>query len=82
MLIRWFYARRHRWDRKNEETEEYLILPWHQKGNGHLQLGTKLKATQLKSQGGSSFPTNGHTAILNKLNSKSKPNRKRMNIDN
>ena len=43
--------------------------------------GTKQKA-QVKSQGDSSFPTDGHKAILNKLNSKSKTNIKRTNIDN
>ena len=31
---------------------------------------------------GSSFPTDGHKAIRSKLNSKSKTNRKRTNIDN
>ena len=45
-------------------------------------LHTKIKTAQLKSQGDSSFPTAGHKAILNKLNSKSKTNRKQMNIDN
>ena len=39
------------------------------------QKGTKIKTAQVKSQGGSSFPTDGHKAILNKLNSKSKTNR-------
>ena len=34
----------------------------------------------MKSQGDSFFPTDGHKAILNKLNSKSKTNRKRTNI--
>ena len=33
--------------------------------------GTKKKTAQVKSQGDSSFPTDGHKAILNKLNSKS-----------
>ena len=37
---------------------------------------------QAKSQGDSSFPTQGHSAILNKLNSKSKTHRKRTTIDN
>ena len=36
----------------------------------------------MKSQGDSSFPTDGHKAILNKLNSKSKTNRKLTNIEN
>ena len=36
----------------------------------------------MKSQGDSSFPTIGHKAILNKLNSRSKTNRKRTNIYN
>ena len=36
----------------------------------------------MKSQGDSPLPTDGHKAILNKLNSKSKANRKRTNIDN
>ena len=40
------------------------------------QDGTKIKTAQVKSQGDSSFPTDGHKAILNKLNSK------RANIDN
>ena len=44
--------------------------------------GTKIKTTQVESQGKNYFPTNGHTAILNKLNSKSKTNRTRTNIDN
>ena len=43
--------------------------------------GTKIKTAQVKSQGDSSFPTESHTAIQNKLNSKSKTNRKRTNID-
>ena len=34
--------------------------------------GTKIKTAQVKSQGDSSFPIDGHKAILNKLNSKSK----------
>ena len=36
----------------------------------------------MKSQGDSSFPADGHKAILNKMNNKSKTNRKRTNIDN
>ena len=32
--------------------------------------GTKIKTAQMKSQGDSSFPTDGHKAILNKQNSK------------
>ena len=38
----------------------------------------------MESQGDSSFPfpADGHRAILNKINNKSKTNRKRMNIDN
>ena len=44
--------------------------------------GTKIKTAKAKSQGDSSFPTDGHKAILNKLNSKSKTNRKQTNIDN
>ena len=44
--------------------------------------GTKIKTAQVKSQGDSSFPTDGHMAILNKLNTKSKTNRERTNIDN
>ena len=44
--------------------------------------GTKIKTTHVKSQGDSSFPTDGHKAILNKLSSKSKTNRKWTNIDN
>ena len=43
--------------------------------------GIKIKTEQVKSQGDSSFPTDDHKAILNKLNSKSKMNRKRTNID-
>ena len=50
---------------------------------GHLQLRRHLnKTVQVKSQGDSSFPTDGRKAILNKLNSKSKTNRKRTDIDN
>ena len=41
-----------------------------------------LETTQVKSQGDSSFPTDGHKAVLYKLNSKSKINRKRVNFDN
>ena len=44
--------------------------------------GTKIKTAQAKSQGDSSFPTDGHKATLNKFNSKSKISRTRMNIDN
>ena len=44
--------------------------------------GTKIKTAQVKCQGDSSFPTDGHKAILNKLDSKSKANRKRTNNDN
>ena len=40
---------------------------------------TKIKTAQVKRQGDSSFPTDGHKAILNKLNSKSKTNRKQTN---
>ena len=36
----------------------------------------------MKIQGDSSFPTDDHNGILNKLNSESKTNRKRTNIDN
>ena len=43
--------------------------------------GTNIKTAKVKSQGDSSFPTYGHKAILNKLNSKSKTNRKQTNID-
>ena len=53
--------------------------PKHQTGKGH---GTKIKTTQEKSQGDSSFPTDGHKAILNKLNCKSKTNRTWKKIDN
>ena len=35
----------------------------------------------MKSQRDSSFPADGHKAILNKMNTKSKTNRKRTNID-
>ena len=44
--------------------------------------GTEIKTAQMKSQEDSSFPTDGHKAILNKLNSKSKTNWKRTNIEN
>ena len=43
--------------------------------------GTKIKTAQVKSQGDSYFPTDGHKAILHKVNSKSKTNRTRANID-
>ena len=36
----------------------------------------------MKSQTDSSFPADDHKAILNKMNNKSKTNRKRMNIYN
>ena len=48
----------------------------------HNQDGTKTKTAQAKSRGDSSFPTDGHKAILNKLNRKLNTNRKRTNIDN
>ena len=35
----------------------------------------------MKSQNDSYFPADGHKAILNKMNNKSKTNRKQMNID-
>ena len=44
--------------------------------------GTKIKTAQVEIQGDSSFQTDGHNAVLNKLNSKSKTNRKRTNINN
>ena len=44
--------------------------------------GIKLKTVRVKSQEDSYIPTDGHKAILNKLNCKSKTNRKRTNIDN
>ena len=53
-----------------------------QERDTYNQDGTKIKTAQVKSQGDSSFPTDGHKAILNKLNGKSKTNRKRTNIDN
>ena len=42
----------------------------------------KIKTTQAKSQRDSSFPADGHKAILNKMNNKSKTNNKRTNTDN
>ena len=36
----------------------------------------------MKSQRDSSFPADGHKASLNKMNNKSKTNRKWMNIEN
>ena len=36
---------------------------------------TKIKTTLMKSQGDSSFPADGHKAILNKMDNKSKTNR-------
>ena len=54
----------------------YYKLTNEPKGSGEL------KTAQVKSQGDSSFPTDGHKAIQNKFNSKSKTNRKRTNIDN
>ena len=48
----------------------------------YSQDGAKIKTTQVKRQGDSSFPEDGHKAILNKLNSKPKTNRKRTNIHN
>ena len=36
----------------------------------------------MKSQGDGSFRADGHKAILNKMNNKSKTNRKRTDIDN
>ena len=50
--------------------------------DAYNQDGTKTWTAQVKSQGGRPFPTDGHKATLNKLNSKSKTNRKRTNIDN
>ena len=43
-------------------------------GETYNQDGTKIKTTQMKRQG-------GHKAILNKMNNKSKTNRKRTNTD-
>ena len=44
--------------------------------------GTKIKTAKVKNQEDTSFPTDGDKARLNKLNSNSKTNRKRTNIDN
>ena len=44
--------------------------------------GTKIKTTQMKSQKDSSFLADGRKAIVNKVNNKSKTNRKRKKIDN
>ena len=38
----------------------------------HLKTALKIKRAQVKRQGDSSFPADGHTAILNKMNNKSK----------
>ena len=63
---------------------EFHTLPQTSNGKGTRTTKTalKIKTTQVKSQGDSTFPADGHKAILNKLNSKSKTNRKRANIDN
>ena len=44
--------------------------------------GINLKTVRVKSQEDSYIPTDGHKAILIKLNCKSNTNRKRTNIDN
>ena len=52
------------------------------KGTRTTKTALKLKTTQMKSQRDNSSPADGHKAILNKMNNKSKTNRKRTNIDN
>ena len=53
-------------------------------GKGTLTIKVVLKQKQhkWKAKRDSSFPIDGYKAILNKLNNKSKTNRKRTNIDN
>ena len=62
---------------------EFHTLPQTANGKGTRKSKTalKVKTPQVKSQGHSSFPADGHKAILNKMNNKSKTNRKRTNID-
>ena len=64
------------------DTIEFHILPETSNGKEIPTITTALKTAQVKSQVDSSFPTDGHTAILNKLNTKLKRIRKRTNIDN
>ena len=68
--------------RSGTETIEFHILP---SGNGtHTRTHThttetaqnkKSKTARAESQGDSSFPADGHQAILNKMNTKSKTNK-------
>ena len=72
-------------DKKAMIRNPYNRIPHHAlntKRDTYNQDGTKIKTVQEKSQSDSSFPTIGHKDILNKLNSKSKTNRKRTKIDN
>ena len=62
------------------DTIGFHIRP--QTPNGKGTPTTKIKTARVKSQGDNSFPTDGHKAILNKFNSKSKTSRKLTNIDN
>ena len=64
------------------DTIEFHILPRHIKGKGHVQLRRHKMETRAETRGDSSFPADGNQVILNKMNTKSKTNTKRTNIDN
>ena len=55
---------------KMTETIEFHILPLTPNGKGTTTTKTapKKKTAQVKKKGDSPFPTDGHKAILNKLN--------------
>ena len=75
------YNRVDKKDNDQEQTQSNFT-PCHKhknrKGTRTTKTALKIKTTQVKSQGDSSFPADGHMAILNKMNSKSK----RTSIDN
>ena len=65
------------------DTIEFHILPQTPKGKELIQLRRhKIKSVRAESQGDSSFPADCHQVIINKMNTKSKKNIKRTNIDN
>ena len=57
--------------------------PQYQAGKEHVRLRQhKIKTVLAENQEDSSFPADGQTAIINKMNNLSKTNTKRTNIDN
>ena len=60
-----------------------ISCPRHQTGKEHIQTRQhKIKTARAESQEDSSFPADGHEAILIKMYKKSKTNRNRTNFDN